>query len=83
MVKYFTMEGVSLEELVLKVLKSSKRPLSFEEILGRLGLDKKERKALKKVLRSLRRSGKVGVVFGCKAKVAKVMGRIMGPLHGP
>jgi ribonuclease R len=64
MVKYFTMEGVSLEELVLKVLKSSKRPLSFEEILGRLGLDKKERKALKKVLRSLRRSGKVALQGG-------------------
>ncbi len=58
------MEGVPLEELILKVLKSSKRPLSFEEILGRLGLDKKERKALKKALRSLKKSGKVAIQSG-------------------
>lgn len=53
------MEGVSIEDKILNLIKNSKKPLSFEEILNRLGLDQKGRKSLKKALKSLRKSGKV------------------------
>ncbi len=58
------MEGVSIEELVLNLLKGSKKPLSFEEILRRLGLDKKGKKTLKKVLKTLKRSGRLMIREG-------------------
>ncbi len=47
------------KEKVLQLLKKSKRPLTFLQIAGRLGLDKKERKSLKKLLRRLKRKGEV------------------------
>ena len=53
------MEGVPIEDKILNLIKNSKKPLSFEEIFRKLGLDKKGRKRLKKALRSLRKSGKV------------------------
>jgi ribonuclease R len=58
------MEGVSIEELTLNLLKGSKKPLSFEEIARQLGLDQKGRKALKKTLKALRKSGKVSLQKG-------------------
>lgn len=58
------MEGAPLEDLVLNLLKGSKRSLSFEDIMKRLGLDNKERKRLKKTLKFLRKSGKVIVQKG-------------------
>jgi len=61
MVKYFTMEELSIEERVLKLLKTAKKSLSFEEIMKKLGL---ERKALKKALRNLRKSKRVLVEKG-------------------
>ncbi len=53
------MEGQSIEDLVLRVIKDSKKPLSFEDIAKKLSLEKKDRKALKKTLKSLRKSGRV------------------------
>ncbi|MFN7065471.1 MAG: ribonuclease R [Aquificaceae bacterium] len=73
------MEGVSIEELTLRLLKDSKRPLSFEEIMQHLGLDKKGRKALKKTLRFLRRSGKVSIQGGkyLYAEEEMVIGKVI------
>ncbi|MCS6998714.1 MAG: ribonuclease R [Aquificaceae bacterium] len=53
------MEEVSLEELILKLLESVKKPLTFEEIVRRLNADQKSRKALKKSLRKLKKAGKL------------------------
>ncbi|MCS6956985.1 MAG: ribonuclease R [Aquificaceae bacterium] len=58
------MEGVSVEDQVLNLIRSAKKPVSFEEISNRLGLDKKGRKVLKKVLKVLRKAGKIGVEKG-------------------
>ncbi|MFN3870211.1 MAG: ribonuclease R [Aquificaceae bacterium] len=58
------MEGVSIEEGILKLLKNSKKPLSFEEIMRRLGLGKKDRKALKKTLKALKKAGRLSVEGG-------------------
>ncbi len=46
-------------EKVLKILKNSKRPLNFGEIAQRLSLTKKEKKALKKTLRTLVKQGRI------------------------
>ncbi|MFN3471161.1 MAG: ribonuclease R [Aquificaceae bacterium] len=73
------MEGVSIEEGILKLLKNSKRPLRFEEIMSHLGLDKKSRKALKKTLKALRKAGRLSVEGG-KYKLVQeeiVVGRVI------
>ncbi len=49
---------------VLDLLKRSKRPLTFLQIAGQLKVDKKGRKTLKKLLRRLKKEGKVKVVRG-------------------
>ncbi|RME62392.1 MAG: hypothetical protein D6778_11270, partial [Nitrospirae bacterium] len=46
-------------EKVLKILKNSKRPLNFGEIAQKLSLTKKEKKALKKTLRTLVKQGRL------------------------
>ncbi|MCX8164235.1 MAG: ribonuclease R [Aquificaceae bacterium] len=58
------MEGGSLEDLILQTLKGSKKPLTFEEIARRLNLDNKDKKLLKKLLRNLRKAGKLHVERG-------------------
>ncbi len=58
------MEGVSIEGQILNILKGSKKPLSFEDILQRLGLGQKGRKTLKKALKSLRKSGRLSLQKG-------------------
>ncbi len=49
---------------VLEILKKSKRPLSFLQIAKQLNVDKKGRKGLKKILRKLKKEGKVRVSRG-------------------
>ena len=49
---------------VLDLLRRSKRPLTFLQIASQLKVGKKGRKALKKLLRRLKREGKVRVVRG-------------------
>jgi ribonuclease R len=49
---------------ILEVLKKTKKPLTFLQIAGRLGLTKKERKELKKLLRKMKKSGSVVVEKG-------------------
>ncbi|RME68886.1 MAG: ribonuclease R [Nitrospirae bacterium] len=46
-------------EKVLKILTNSKRPLNFGEIAQRLSLTKKEKKVLKKTLRTLVKQGRI------------------------
>ncbi|MCX8060560.1 MAG: ribonuclease R, partial [Aquificaceae bacterium] len=53
------MEGVNLEESVLALLEKSRKPLTFEEIALRLNLDKRDRKALKKALKHLKKAGRL------------------------
>jgi len=52
------------EREVINLLKGKKKPVSFMQIAKALGIDKKERKRLKKLLKSLKKSGKVRVVRG-------------------
>ena len=52
------------KELVINLLRSSKKPMSFTQIGKSLGLEKKDRKALKKLLRKLKKEGKVRVFRG-------------------
>ena len=53
-----------LEKEVLKLLSKRKKPLHFMQIAKELKLSKKERKTLKKVMRKLKKEGKVKVVKG-------------------
>ena len=53
-----------LEKEVLKLLAKKKKPLHFMQIAKELNLSKKDRKILKKVMRKLKREGKVRVVKG-------------------
>ena len=55
--------GVS-KEVVINLLKSSKKPMSFTQISKTLKLEKKEQKSLKKLLRRLKKEGKVRVFRG-------------------
>ncbi|WP_457600306.1 ribonuclease R, partial [Hydrogenivirga sp.] len=52
------------EREVINLLKARRKPVSFMQMAKLLGVDKKERKRLKKLLKSLRKSGKVKVVRG-------------------
>ncbi len=52
------------EEEVLEILKKSKKPIPFLYIAKALRAGKKERKELKKILKKLKREGKVKVVRG-------------------
>lgn len=52
------------EEDVLELLKKSKKPLHFEQIVKELKLDKEGKKKLKKVLKTLKRSNKLTVERG-------------------
>ncbi len=49
------------EEEVIKVLKKSKKPIPFSHIANRLNLERSELKKLKKVLRKLKKKGKIKV----------------------
>jgi len=49
------------EEEVIRILKKIKKPIPFSHIAKLLNLEKTERKKLKKVLKELRKKGKVGV----------------------
>ena len=51
-------------ELLLEFIKNAKKPPSFTEIAKQFGITKKERKALKKELKKLLKSGKVAVRKG-------------------
>ena len=53
-----------LEKEVLKLLSRKKKPLHFMQIAKELKLSKKDRKTLKKVMRKLKKEGKVKVVKG-------------------
>ena len=57
-------QGHITEEEVLDLLKSSKKAMHFEHIAKQLGLDKEGRKELKKVLKSLKREGRLFVDKG-------------------
>ena len=52
------------ESDVLSLLKGKKKPLSFLQIAKELDLEKKERRRLKKLLRKLKKSGKLAVSRG-------------------
>ncbi|RUM31560.1 MAG: ribonuclease R [Aquifex sp.] len=58
------MDKEKLEKEVIKLLSKKKKPLHFLQIAKALGLGKKERKSLKKVIRKLKKEGKVKVVKG-------------------
>lgn len=58
------MDKEKLEKEVIKLLSKKKKPLHFLQIAKALGLGKKERKTLKKVMRKLKKEGKVKVVKG-------------------
>ncbi|GAB6065209.1 ribonuclease R [Aquifex pyrophilus] len=58
------MDKEILEKEVLKILSRKKKPLHFLQIAKALNLDKKERKILKKIMRKLKKEGKVRVVKG-------------------
>ena len=73
------MKEAELEGLILKLLRKSKKPLSFEEIMRRLGLEEKQRKALKKALKKLREEELV-LIDGGKYKVEEeevVVGKVI------
>ncbi|SHK50819.1 ribonuclease R [Thermocrinis minervae] len=53
-----------MEDLILELFKKAKRPLHFMEIAQRLGLEKKQLKALKKALRNLKKKHLLQVVKG-------------------
>ena len=67
------------EKEVLEVLEKSGRPLHFLQIAKALGLRKEERKKLKKILRKLKKEGKVQVVKGKfrAVKEDRVVGRVV------
>ncbi|NPB06367.1 MAG: ribonuclease R [Aquificae bacterium] len=74
-----TSEKEALEKEVLRLLKKRNKPLHFLQISSLLGLDKKGRKTLKKVLRKLKKEEKVKVVKG-KYELAKeetLTGRVL------
>ncbi len=52
-------DNKAFKQKVLEILRRSKKPLSFLQIASRLGLDKKERKSLKKLLRQMKKKGEV------------------------
>lgn len=58
------MEEGLFKEKVLSILKKRKEGLSFTEIAKRLGIEKKEKKALKKLLRKLKKEGVLSVRNG-------------------
>jgi len=58
------MDKEKLEKEVIKLLSRKKKPLHFLQIAKALGLGKKERKILKKVMRKLKKEEKVRVVKG-------------------
>ncbi len=58
------------EEDVIRILKTSKKPLPFLYIAHRLNIDKKERKQLKRILKELKRKGKV-IVERNRFKIAE------------
>ena len=58
-------QGKSLEEReIINLVKKSNKPLSFLQIAKKLGVDKKDRKQLKKVLKKLKKEGKLSVDRG-------------------
>ncbi len=57
-------DKVTTPQEVLEVLKKAKKPLPFLAIAQKLRLDKKQRKALKKILKKLKKQGKVKVERG-------------------
>ncbi|WP_461832161.1 ribonuclease R [Aquifex sp.] len=58
------MDKEALEKEVIKILSKKKKPLHFLQIAKSLKLDKKDRKVLKKVMRKLKKEGKVKIVKG-------------------
>ncbi|MGC8852867.1 MAG: RNB domain-containing ribonuclease, partial [Hydrogenobacter sp.] len=56
--------GHITEEEVLNLLKSSNKPMHFEQIVKYFGLDKEGRKKLKKILRALKKEGRLFVEKG-------------------
>ena len=71
------------EKEILNILAKSKKPLHFLQIAKALGLGKEDRKKLKKVLRKLRKEGKVKVVGGkfTAEREPKVVGKVI-PYQG-
>ena len=57
-------EKLLSEKEVIKLLKEKKKPFSFLQIAKLLGLEKRERKKLKKLLKKLKNEGKIRVVRG-------------------
>jgi ribonuclease R len=67
------------EDKVLEILTRAKKPLPFLQIASSLGLDREGSKRLKKVLRKLRKEGKVKVVKGkfIAEREDRVVGRVV------
>ncbi|RLJ71351.1 ribonuclease R [Hydrogenivirga caldilitoris] len=57
-------EKLISEKEVISLLRSKKKPFAFLQLAKLLGIDKKQRKVLKKILKSLKKAGKVKVVNG-------------------
>jgi ribonuclease R len=57
-------EKIITEKEVINLLRSKKKPMAFLQIAKLLGVDKKDRKRLKKLLKSLKKEGKLKVVRG-------------------
>ncbi len=58
------MDISELQREILQLLERSKTPLSFNQIVKRLGADKEGRKAVKKALRALKKEGRLTVERG-------------------